>query len=550
MKHLSRYIPPVLLLGIFFFLSFGSLLRESVTVDEFYHLPSGYSYLKTGTFRLGSNNPPLAKMLAAVPLLLRNVEFPKTASLEEGNAWAYGDDFMSRHKRDYIRIFRDARFVILLIGVLGGCFVFLWAKELYGPPAAWLALFLYALCPNFLAHSHLVTTDVPASTFFIAALYFLFRWTGRRTWPGAVLAGVVLGLAQLVKFTELVLYAILMLYFILWADREKITTRKDWLQIALIALLSVLVLNAGYLFQGSLTPLRDFHFQSGIMKGLSENLPGWFRVPLPYDYVAGFDFQKFETENASFKYFQFLLGHVSEEGWWYYYLAAFIFKVPVMLLVLLAACVVLRFSHKLPALSSGEQLILLAIALYVLMTAFGRLNVGFRYLLPALPLLYVLVSRVALIKLKTAVKTVLFSLALLLYAAESLSAAPHFLSFFNVLAGTAKNGYHFLIDSNIDWGQDLPALKEYMDRQKMDTIDLAYFGNADPAIYGIHYKLLEKGTRGKRVAVSVNYYQGYPYLILKEDGSLFRVPPFYYTYLQQYPIRARIGYSILIIEIP
>ncbi|MFH1801207.1 MAG: glycosyltransferase family 39 protein [Candidatus Omnitrophota bacterium] len=549
MKHLSKYIPPVLLC-IFFFLSFGGLLRESVTVDEFYHLPSGYSYLKTGTFRLGNNNPPLGKMLAAIPLLIRNVELPRTASFDEGNAWAYGDDFMSGHKRDYIRLFRDARFIILLIGVLGGCFVFLWAKELYGLHAAYLALFLYALCPNLLAHSHLVTTDVAASTFFIAALYFIFRWTTRRTWSSAVIAGVVLGLAQLTKFTELVLYAIMMIYLISLAAEEKHITRKDWLQIALIVVLSVLILNAGYLFQGSFTPLRDFHFSSGIMRGLSESLPGGFRLPLPYDYLAGFDFQKFETENESAKYFQFLMGRVSEEGWWYYYLVAFIFKVPVMFLVLLVMCVVLRFSNKLPRLSSGEQLILWAIILYAFMTAFGKLNVGFRYMLPTLPLLYVLVSRVVLIKLKTATKTVLFSLALLLYAAESLSVAPHFLSFFNLLAGTAKNGYHFLIDSNIDWGQDLPALKEYMDRQKIDTIDLAYFGNADPAIYGIHYKLLEKGTRGKRVAVSVNYYQGYPYLILKEDSNLFRVPPFYYTYLHRYPVRARIGYSMLIIEIP
>ncbi|MFH0985832.1 MAG: glycosyltransferase family 39 protein [Candidatus Omnitrophota bacterium] len=549
MKYLTKYIPPVLL-GIFFCLSFGSSLKESVTVDEFYHLPSGYSYLKTGTFHLGNNNPPLAKMLAAIPLWIRDAEFPRTASLAEGNAWAYGDDFMSNHKPDYIRLFRDARLIILLLGVLGGWFVFLWAKELYGLHAAWLALFLYALCPNLLAHSHLVTTDVAASAFFIAALYFIFRWMTRRTWSRAVIAGVFIGLAQLMKFTELILYVILPSYVLFLAVREKNFTRKDWLQLALIVVLSVVVLNAGYLFQGSFSPIRDFHFSSGIMRGLSENLPGGFRLPLPYDYVAGFDFQKFETENESAKYFQFLLGHVSEDGWWYYYQVAFLFKVPVTLLVLLVACVALRFSNKLPRLSSGEQLIFLAIALYALMTAFGKLNVGFRYMLPTLPLIYVLVSRVVLIKLKTATKTALFSLVALLYAAETLSVAPHFLSFFNLLAGGPKNGYHFLIDSNIDWGQDLPVLKEYMDREKMDSIDLAYFGNADPAIYGIRYRLLEKGTRGKRVAVSVNYYQGYPYLALREDSSLVRVPPFYYSYLKQYPIKARIGYSMLIIEIP
>jgi hypothetical protein len=185
------------------------------------------------------------------------------------------------------------------------------------------------------------------------------------------------------------------------------------------------------------------------------------------------------------------------------------------------------------------------------MTALGKLNLGFRYVLPILPLLYVLVSRVTLINLKAGTKILLFSFVALLYAAESLSVAPHFLSFFNLLAGTPTKGYRLLVDSNIDWGQDLPALKDYMNREKIDTIDLAYFGRVDPAIYGIHYRPLDRETRGKRVAVSVSYYQGCPYyLFIGDRDYLIQRPPFYYLYLHQYPVRARIGYSILIIDIP
>jgi len=143
----------------------------------------------------------------------------------------------------------------------------------------------------------------------------------------------------------------------------------------------------------------------------------------------------------------------------------------------------------------------------------------------------------------------LISVIVLAYAAESLSIHPHYLSFFNLLAGGPKNGYNYLIDSNIDWGQDLPLLKKYMVRNNIATIDLAYFGRVDPAIYGINYRVLDPQAKGREVAVSVNYYQGYPYFILKEQ-KLHLCPPGYYTYLHRYPIKKRIGYSILIINIP
>ena len=522
------------------------MLNESVTVDEFTHLPSGYSYLKTGTFHLGNTNPPLGKVLAAIPLWIKNIEFAKTPAFEKGDFWAYGYDFMFGHKNSYIALFRYARVVIILIGLLGGCLVFFWSRELYGVKSACLALFLYTLCPNLLAHSHLVTMDVVGSTFLFAALYFLYRWTCHKSWSETLIAGVFLGLAQLTKFTALILYPVFIIYCVFLSLKYGKFNSKDWIKLALIVLISIFILNGGYLFHGSFTPLKMFHFTSSFMQSVTRGLPGVFRVPLPFDYVAGFDFQKNETEG---KYLQFLMGTFSRDGWWYYYLAAFIFKVPFSFLILLLILVAFQFFRRLPRFFDGEYLILLAISLYVLMMSLGRHNIGFRFMLPVLPLLYVLASRIILVKLKNRVKVIFLSIIILTYAIESLSASPHFLSFFNLLAGGPKNGYKYLIDSNIDWGQDLPSLKEYMDKNKIDTIDLAYFGRVDPAIYGIDYRLLDKETRGARVAVSVNYYQGYPYILFK-DYSLEGAPRGYYTYLHQYPIRARIGYSILIIEIP
>jgi hypothetical protein len=545
MKYLYKTIP-FILLGVFFFLSFRSMLNESVTVDEFTHLPAGYSYLKTGKFHLGNTNPPLGKVLAAIPLWIKNIEFTKTPSFEKGDFWTYGYDFMFGHKQNYKELFRDARIVILLIGLLGGYLVFLWAKELYGTNSAYLALFLYALCPNFLAHSHLVTMDVVGSTFLFAALYFLNTWTDNQSWPRTIIAGVFLGLAQLTKFTALILYPICIIFCIFLSLKNKSLNSKNWLKIALIVSISILILNSGYLFHGSFTSIREFQFTSRFMQTIASILPDSFQVPLPYDYVSGFDFQKSETEG---KYPQFLMGTFSRDGWWYYYLEAFILKVPLIFLILLSILIVLQFSKKLPKFCDGEYLLLLTILLYFLMVSFYRHNIGFRFVLPVLPLLYVLVSRIFFVKLKNGVKVIVLSLIISTYVIESLSASPHFLSFFNILAGGPKNGYQYLIDSNIDWGQDLPSLKVYMVKNKTDTIDLAYFGRVDPSIYGINYRILTRETKGANVAVSINYYQGYPYFLLK-DNKLYLAPHNYYTFLHNYPVRERIGYSILIIEIP
>lgn len=530
----------------FLVLSFTSMLGESVTVDEFAHLPAGYSYLKTGEFHLYNRNPPLIKMLAATPLLMQDVAFSKTPNFEKQDHWMFGYDFMYANQAIYKKLFASGRMVIILIGLLGGYLVFLWAKDLYGYAAGCLALFLYSLCPNILAHSHLVTMDLGLSVFMLAALYFFYRFIKQGTWVSAAIAGVFLGIAQLTKFTALVLYPVIMIYFLIFClKKNKLGNSLG--KMVLILALSVLVLNAGYLFDGSFTPVKDFQFESKLMQGISQKLPQGLPLPLPFDYICGFDLQNNDTEGT---FFQFLMGESSVKGWWHYYLIAFLFKVPLAFIVLLLLLAILRIKRKLPPLYGGEKLIFLGVLAYFLTMSFvTKLNAGIRYVLPILPLLYVFSSRVILVKLKPVFKFSMLCIIVLVYAAESLYIYPHYLSFFNLLAGGPKNGYHYLIDSNIDWGQDLPLLKKYMVKNRVDTIDLAYFGRVDPRVYGINYRVLEPQVRGVNAAVSINYYQGYPYFILK-GRKLDLCPPDYYSYLRKYHIKERIGYSILIVEIP
>lgn len=139
----------------------------------------------------------------------------------------------------------------------------------------------------------------------------------------------------------------------------------------------------------------------------------------------------------------------------------------------------------------------------------------------------------------------------ILYLLSSLRIFPHYLAYFNEFIGGPKNGYRWLVDSNLDWGQDLKALKKYLKQRKVDEVILAYFGSASPEYYGIRYQYLPSIGAGKSrgytissqvhpelVAISATTLQG-PYF---SDHSL-------YHWLKEYRPVKRIGYSIFIYDI-
>ena len=202
-----------------------------------------------------------------------------------------------------------------------------------------------------------------------------------------------------------------------------------------------------------------------------------------------------------------------------------------------------------PRVSNSEMLIFLSVFVYVGMFSFGtQHNIGFRFMLPMLPLLHIYSSRIFSLKINQKVKICIVNFVVAGYILSSLSIYPHYLSFFNILAGGPKNGHNYLIDSNIDWGQDLVLLKEYMDKKGIETVNLAYFGRVDPSIYGIDYELLDRERKKGIAALSVNYYQGLSYDLLKER-KIYPVQEGYYKYFHEYPIKDRIGYSILIFDV-
>jgi hypothetical protein len=188
----------------------------------------------------------------------------------------------------------------------------------------------------------------------------------------------------------------------------------------------------------------------------------------------------------------FLLGRYSNEGWWYYFPVAFALKTPLPMIVLLGLAVfAMRAGPRVPAL-----FLWLPAAAFAAVSLTTRVNIGYRYVLPLLPFLFVAAGRAGAWLWSTGRGgRVAAALLVAWYALGTLRTHPHHLSYFNEIAGGPYGGYRYLVDSNVDWGQDLMRLRAFVEENKIARVRLSYFGTAPPDRYGIPHELLPSVMR-------------------------------------------------------
>jgi len=536
-----------LILAAFAALTFNSFRQESVTVDEFAHLPVGFSFLKTRDFRLDPYSPPFLRMFAALPLIWSDVKFPEKVGWNTSDHWGGAIGFMYENMDSYHSIFLRGRVMILLLGMMLVALTWWWARSLYGSKSGIFAAALSAFCPNIMAHSGLVTTDIGASLTIIAAIYGFWAFCRKPNLGRGISLGLLLGIALLCKFTSLVLILLMaglgMAYF--WGRSRGLNWKAIGRNIAVALTVSWLLVNSGYLWKGFGTRISGYQFSSRMFSNLSKILPEWTPIPLAYDYVGGFDLQSAQNEGGHLCY---LLGEFSGKGWKYYFLVALAVKMTIASLILILAGIYsLTFSGKL----WRDELFLLVPAVTVIgtLSLMVHLDLGFRYILPAIPFLYIFASRLVspLLNPKSWMQSAIW-LLLLGHIISNLLIYPDYLAYFNLASGGPKNGRKILIDSNLDWGQDLISLKKYMDRNGLEHLCLAYFGRVDPRVYGIDYELPFKGGSCDQVAVSATLLVGFPYFLVNND-SVILIDPGQFDWLKNEQPKASIGYSILLFDL-
>jgi hypothetical protein len=558
-------LPDVLFAGLvllFVLLSWSASRQESVTIDEFRHLSTGIHYWQSGDFSFDAATPPLWKMAMALPAYLSGAEAVKFRELPEIIAgwepWMVATDFMRDNAAAYDRYLQAARMVNLLAAA--GCLILLYRRcsRHYGPNAALAGTSLLAFSPTFLAHSHYATTDIIATLTIAAVVFLLLDYLHKPTLIRLSGAALLFSLSLLCKYTALLVSPLLLLAPLLVAIRRAggvaavrqglpavLLMAKSVLLIMVIVLLTV---NLFYGFKGTGTLLEQIPLGSRALSALGQSAAGALPIPFPRAFVEGFDRQKSDSDYSETS--AYLLGRWSAEGFRSYYLAAFCLKETIPFLLMLAAALlylVRRRGCPLP----GQDLLIICyvpLILFIVLSFMNRLNVGVRYLLPAYPFFCLIIAGfIDSCRGRHGVRIVLL-LLFVLHAASLLRVAPHYTSYFNELSGGPVNGYRYLIDSNIDWGQDLPSLKKYMAEHGIENIQLAYFGHGLPEIYGIRYEPLTLPPKPGYVAISVSLLQGHPYLLT------YTVPPQIAEFDRFQSLRrlqpvARAGYSILIYRV-
>lgn len=566
-----------LLLGLHGGLGLHCATSMSVTHDEYWHLPIGLLSWKTGRFDFDRLNPPLARMWASAPLTLTDAD-PGIAR-EFSDPRIFGDEFLDGNSEQHQHYFVIGRAMVVLMSVVTGVVLAVWAWELFGCWCACVVTLLWSTSPTVLAHGSLVTTDMAATSFFILTFFSLWKFEQRPTWRRAILFGAILGCAQLTKYTALLLFPLCVMASVVLriglkgnrngrtlapaipplpdekpCDSVRIENSNIGLRFAtwrrwLVALVTAgVVLNAGYLFRGSFSPLGLFEFQSQEMRNMQGSLAWLSKLPLPVpeDYLLGMDKQRAVMEGAHAVY---LDNGWANDGLLHYYVAAFGYKATHLFQVLLLLAAVAFVGTRQGRQRWRLQLFLLVPAVVlVAIASVTRMQIGIRYILPAFPFLMLFAGQsVQLVQQKRRAIRIIFATGVAVAAALSLRHHPHHLGYFNELAGGPEQAWLRLCDSNLDWGQDLRKLKEFLDAEQIDDVGLAYFGTFPPAEIGIRYHLPPgRGTHPDTGwhAVSVNFLAGRPHSVRLPDGSTRDIDILEYTYFRVFEPVARIGQSI------
>lgn len=500
------------LLSIFFILTLSTALQTSGTCDEIaHHIPVGYVLLTKWDFKMDTSQPPLARYIIALPLkLFMNLNMPDQIDVRRvSDRSIFGRDFLYKYNTDSKRIILFGRMPIMILGLLCGLFIFIWARSLYGNKCALLSLSLYCLSPDIIAHSNLATTDIAATFFIFLSAYSFWLFLNKSSVKNILFAALCLGLAQLSKYNAILLYPIFLLLIIFESGGQK--RRYLFMKYALMAFASTIVIWAGYGFD--LQPiLKDamrieekIEIARKIMPFLGDGTieDMLFRMPMPLGaHILGlFGVLKHSYDGHG----SFFLGSWSAGGNILYFPVAFLVKntIPMLLLLLMGFFVTIK-----KTIGRAERIFLISIALYFIISSLGKLQIGIRHLLPLYPFCFMIAGRSADL-LGRKVWNFVIALLLAWSLCITLMSWPNYIGYFNEAIGGSRNGYKYLRDSNIDWGQDLPALSRYIDKNRIDRVALEYFGQADPLVYGVRYYKLTPGElevpKNSVYAISVEY---------------------------------------------
>jgi hypothetical protein len=522
----ARYTVPVLLV-VHYVLAISSIARKSATFDEVAHVVAGYSYWKCNDYRLNPENGNLPQRWMALPLLAGGHRFPAT----DGPAWWQGDHWQLGHRFLYTEgnraesILLEGRAAMALLGVAVCAAVYFWSRRLFGHIGGLVSLTLCALSPTILAHGRLMTSDMAVALFLLVSLGCFWAVLHRATPWTTLASSLAMGAACLAKASgALVVPLAVALAAIRLAGASPLRVafrrarviegrgRQALVILALLLIHAVVVVamvwacfGLRYKAFASYEPGRDRFILSweqltdaaGATGAVVEFARDHRLLPEAYLYGIA-------NVAATGSRRAFLSGRWGTRFAWFFPFA-FLVKTPIATLAVLILAVAGAVAKWLGASGDGARSprealaraaydtapLLLLFVVYSALAAYRATNIGHRHILPLYPVLFTLAGAAAFwLKARWRYLKALLLALLAWVAVEAALIWPHYLAYFNQFVGGPRHGYRHLVDSSLDWGQDLPGLKRwleqhgYHDRQDA-PVHLAYFGTGDPDYYGI-----------------------------------------------------------------
>ncbi|MBM3979206.1 MAG: phospholipid carrier-dependent glycosyltransferase [Planctomycetes bacterium] len=442
------------------------LNHNGPTFDEPAHLAAGYGYWTTGNFAANAEHPPLLKLLWSAPLVLRDrTLYPHdVARATNADHWHVGDAFLYRSGRAPRELLDPARRVNLALGCAVALLAGWWAYRLWRAPLAGVCAVAFAMCdPNLLALSCVLTTDVGLTLFGLLSCYLLWEYAANPSRGLLVATGVALGLTLGAKFSALALVVGLGAAGVVFIARG-----------------GTLALPGAKEETSRWRKAAEFAFRLGLIALVA--LAATYGFVYFDQWGRGLKFQLTRAEHGDGV--MYLNGELSRTGWYHYFLVLLPLKLPLGLMA--AALLALPALRRVPR----AAFLIVPPLVFFALAAQSCVNLGARVVLPVLPFVYVVAAELACGTCCRLAGRALMALCVAWAGVSAARSDPHPIAYFNELAGGPRAALRVVADSNLDWGQGLPALAGYVRANDLGPVYLSYFGTDRPEAYGIRYQLL------------------------------------------------------------
>jgi hypothetical protein len=515
------------LLVIFLIQGIIAIKNDGITADEPYHLAT--AYIAVNDITAGRNayeSPILSKYIIGIPLKFEHykIDIPQQY-LTYFLGPPIGQAMMFNNQSMTDRIIFWSRFSMLLIGIGLFFLVYLFSKEFFGKKVAIFSLALFTFEPNILAHTHLMTTDATTTVCVVAALYFLYKLLKNPCYKFTILTFMFLGLALTAKHSSLIFIPIAAIIIAVYLIKTKSINfdykierlKKYHNSVPFFALFIIitsvilipLTINAVYFFDGTGSiNLKELAPKSHKLDAFNIAPINEIKIPLPDKYLYGLDYSLTcgEQDNPLPWYFFGKDGDQPRE----YFLVSFLVKTQIILLLLFIAAIILTYKSK----NRFDIILFLIIPIFGILlfnSFFNNMLLGIRYMLTMYPLIIILAGLVFLTiehnKYKKWILIGIFTWAII----SSLSAGFNYLTYYNEFVGGPYNGYKYSADSNLDWGQDVPRFKTFLEEHRNDpafrnkNMSFMYWGNDIPQARGVTLPRPDCNISSGYLAMSVNY---------------------------------------------